>query len=107
MADVKSPSTEDYVESYFQNFQPEWPFLFRSTFDPATEPGVLVQSVVMLGMWAYGSSESKNTAISLHRRLGSAIQSQRVSLCWPLTNLLVLTIYSRASGTIRPRIQTI
>lgn len=106
LPNLESPSTDDYVEIYFQHFHPEWPFLFRSTFDPETEPGVLVQSVVMLGMWAYGSSESKDMAVNLHRRLESAIQSQRVSLFCLLIDLLVLTIYPRANGTIRLLIQT-
>ncbi|CAG8920225.1 unnamed protein product [Penicillium salamii] len=73
----ESPSIHDYVKSYFDHFHPEWPFLHESTFDPAKEPGVLVQSVVMLGMWAQGSRSSKNAAIALHSRLASAIQSQR------------------------------
>ncbi|CAG8388286.1 unnamed protein product [Penicillium salamii] len=72
-----SPSIHDYVKIYFDHFHPEWPFLHESTFDPTKEPGVLVQSVVMLGMWAQGSRSSKNAAIALHSRLASAIQSQR------------------------------
>lgn len=95
-------STDDYVKSYFHHFHPEWPFLHRSTFDPATEPGVLVQSVVMLGMWAYGSRDSKNAAIKLHDQLGSAIRSQSVSFQWFAVEFLALTTYFRANGTIQP-----
>ncbi|KAJ5354596.1 hypothetical protein N7541_005640 [Penicillium brevicompactum] len=102
----ESPSTDEYVESYFQHFHPEWPFLHRSTFDPATEPRVLVQSVVMIGMWAYGSKDSKNAAIDLHCRLGSAMQNQRsqwdfstvtsdqiIDISWPITTYQSLLLH--------------
>jgi hypothetical protein len=74
-----SQAEVDYVQIYFDHFHPEWPFLHRPTFDPKTEPAVLVQSVIMVGMWIQGSRNSQDFAKSLHSRLGTAIRSQRVS----------------------------
>lgn len=86
-------SMDDHVQSYFHYFHPEWPFLHSATFDPKTEPAVLVQSVIMVGMWAQGSQDTKNAAKALHRRLGSAIQSQRVSFQFHPAACMVLILF--------------
>ena len=96
-----SPSIDDYVNLYFRHFHPEWPFLHAPTFDAAQEPRVLVQSVIALGMWAEGGGSARNAALTLHHRLGSAFQSQRVSFEYLLIMPTVLTNLFRANGTIR------
>lgn len=48
LASSAGSSLDDYVEIYFHHFHPSWPFLHLSTFNPTTEPGVLVQSVMMV-----------------------------------------------------------
>lgn len=68
-----------YVEAYFKNFHPKWPFLHPATFDPDHEPAFLLQSVIMMGLWATGESNARQTAKDLHHKLTSSIYEQRVS----------------------------
>lgn len=75
----------DYVDIYFDNFHPKWPFLHRATFDVTKEPCVLVQSVVMIGLWIEGSKKSRNAAIDFHHSLCSAIRAQMVRIFKPMT----------------------
>lgn len=67
-----------YVEVYFEKFHPEWPFLHRATFEPSQEPPILLQSVVMLGMWMTGDEELQCHAVKLHDKLSSLVYEQRV-----------------------------
>lgn len=71
-------AAQDYVDNYFTQFHPEWPFLHRSTFDSAKEPCILVQSVLMVGLWIDASREARDAAEFLHARVYSAIQDQKV-----------------------------
>ncbi|KAJ8177738.1 hypothetical protein LV157_007862 [Aspergillus fumigatus] len=68
----------DYVDIYFDNFHPKWPFLHRGTFDVTKEPCVLIQSVVMIGLWIEGSKKSREAATDLHRSLSTAIRTQMI-----------------------------
>ncbi|KAF7168899.1 hypothetical protein CNMCM5623_001805 [Aspergillus felis] len=61
---------------YFDNFHPKWPFLHRGTFDVTKEPCVLIQSVIMMGLWIEGSKKSRDAATDLHRSLSTAIRTQ-------------------------------
>ncbi|OJJ03316.1 hypothetical protein ASPVEDRAFT_170685 [Aspergillus versicolor CBS 583.65] len=45
---------QDYIDIYFDEFHPIWPFLFRATFKPSEEPCVLLQSMAMMGLWIKG-----------------------------------------------------
>ncbi|EAW25621.1 Zn(II)2Cys6 transcription factor [Aspergillus fischeri NRRL 181] len=66
----------DYVDIYFDNFHPKWPFLHQGTFDVTKEPCVLIQSVIMIGLWIEGSKKSRDAATDLHRSLSTAIRTQ-------------------------------
>ncbi|KAM5459102.1 hypothetical protein McanMca71_001704 [Microsporum canis] len=66
-----------YVEAYFDKFHPSWPFLHRATFDPAHEPPILLQSVLMMGLWATGDQKLQYMAVDLHEKLIISIYSQR------------------------------
>lgn len=68
----------DYVDIYFHEFHPKWPFLHRGTFDLSTEPCVLIQSIAMIGLWMEGSPKSQDAAIDFHNSLCAAIRSQMV-----------------------------
>jgi hypothetical protein len=68
----------DYIDIYFDTFHPVWPFLHQSTFDFAKEPCVLVQSVVMIGLWLKGGQEARGASINLHDKLCCAIYAQMV-----------------------------
>jgi hypothetical protein len=68
----------EFVEIYFHNFHPIWPILHRGTLELSKEPCVLLQSMVMIGLWVKGSPESRETAMTFHRKLLSAIHDQKV-----------------------------
>ncbi|PLB35938.1 uncharacterized protein BDW47DRAFT_133178 [Aspergillus candidus] len=67
---------QDYVDIYFREFHPRWPFLHRGTFDLSHEPCILIQSIVMIGLWIEGGRKSRDSARDLHRNLCAAIRSQ-------------------------------
>ncbi|OJI91620.1 hypothetical protein ASPTUDRAFT_164902 [Aspergillus tubingensis CBS 134.48] len=80
------PSVEDhdsttrftpYIHLYFAHFHPLWPILHRATFNPSDEPLLLLQAVSMIGLWVSDEPSAREVAIGLHRKLGSAILSQR------------------------------
>jgi hypothetical protein len=68
----------EFVDIYFRDFHPIWPILHQGTCDLSKEPCVLLQSMVMIGLWVKGSSESRETAMTFHRKLLSAIHDQKV-----------------------------
>jgi hypothetical protein len=70
----------DYIDIYFGEFHSTWPFLYRTTFDFAKEPCVLVQSVVAIGLWVEGSQKTRDASIRLHGRLCSAFYAQMVTI---------------------------
>ena len=76
-----------YVQAYFDEFHPKWPFLHPATFDPDNELPFLAQSVVMMGSWAMMESNAQQTAKDLHKRLTLSIYEQRVSLVLPSISL--------------------
>ena len=69
---------DEYIDIYFDTFHPVWPFLHQSTFDVAKEPCVLVQSVVMIGLWLKGGPEARDASKEFHYKLCSAIRAQMV-----------------------------
>lgn len=69
---------QDFIDIYFDEFHPIWPFLFRATFKPSEEPCVLLQSMAMIGLWIKGDQAARDTAMTFHHKLLSAIQDQRV-----------------------------
>lgn len=76
----------EYTNTYFTIFHPVWPFLHRGTFDPLKEPRVIVQSVLMIGLWIDGKKEARDAAIEIYHRQFVAINSQRVSRLMRLMN---------------------
>ncbi|OQD85266.1 hypothetical protein PENANT_c010G04230 [Penicillium antarcticum] len=73
----KSGRVEHYVHLYFAHFHPHWPFLHRSTFSVPDEPPLLLQAVLMIGLWVSGNPEAQQGARDLHSKLGQAISAQR------------------------------
>lgn len=71
-------NTQEYAEIYFRDFHPHWPILHPSTFDASREPLILVQSVVMIGMWITGHPAKRDAALELHRKLSDAVRIQAV-----------------------------
>ncbi|KAJ5749411.1 hypothetical protein N7533_006439 [Penicillium manginii] len=68
---------QDFLDIYFRDFHPAWPFLHRGTFKMSTEPCVLVQSMVMMGLYIKGDQKSRDTAMTFHTKLISAIEAQK------------------------------
>ncbi|KAL5042406.1 hypothetical protein BDW71DRAFT_217004 [Aspergillus fruticulosus] len=97
---------DDYVDIYFKEFHPKWPFLHRATFDLSTEPCVLIQSIAMVGLWMEGSPKSQDAAMDFHNSLCAAIRSQRdrwqildmsPRISWPMPtyqSILLQTIFA-------------
>lgn len=71
---------QDYIDIYFLYFHHAWPFLHRGSFDISKEPCILLQSMMMIGLWIKGEDETRKKAMTFHRKLLSQIQSQRVRL---------------------------
>lgn len=57
------------------------------------EPCVLIQSVVMIGLWIEGSKKSREAATDLHRSLSTAIRTQMVRAYKNPGNLPLLTTF--------------
>lgn len=66
------------VQAYFDKFHPIWPFLHPATFNIDRELPLLAQSVVMIGSWVMGESNSQQAAKDLHENLVLSIYEQRV-----------------------------
>ncbi|KAL4950114.1 C6 and C2H2 transcription factor [Aspergillus filifer] len=68
---------QEFVNIYFNEFHPTWPFLHRATFDYTREPCVLIQSVLMIGLWVKGDPTSRERAMAFHTKVLTAIQAQK------------------------------
>ncbi|KAE8379048.1 hypothetical protein BDV26DRAFT_175898 [Aspergillus bertholletiae] len=68
---------EVFVRLYFERFHPYWPFIHRHSFDRFDGTPLLVQSVMVLGLWVSGEPSAQSAALDLHRTLGSAILQQK------------------------------
>ncbi|RAK98733.1 Zn(II)2Cys6 transcription factor [Aspergillus ibericus CBS 121593] len=68
---------QDFIDIYFREFHPNWPFLHRGTFKLEKEPCILLQSMLMMGLWIRGDQVARDTAMTFHRKLLSAIHDQR------------------------------
>lgn len=70
--------TKHYVDLYFAHFHSHWPILHRATFSIPDEPPLLLQAVLMIGLWVSDKIPARQAAIDLHRKLGLWICEQRV-----------------------------
>ncbi|KAJ5812982.1 hypothetical protein N7447_010005 [Penicillium robsamsonii] len=68
---------DHYIHLYFTHFHQHWPFLHQQTFSIPDEPQLLLQAVVMIGLWVSGSAAARQDARNLHSKLGLAISAQR------------------------------
>jgi hypothetical protein len=69
---------DHYIHLYFVHFHQHWPFLHRSTFSIPDEPPLLLQAVLMIGLWVSGTPTAQQDARHLHTKLGLAISAQKV-----------------------------
>ncbi|KAB8202123.1 C6 and C2H2 transcription factor [Aspergillus parasiticus] len=68
---------QDFIDIYFHDFHPTWPFLHWGTFELSKEPCILLQSMLMIGLWIKGDQAARDTAMTFHSKLLSAIEAQR------------------------------
>ncbi|KAJ5497371.1 hypothetical protein N7463_009358 [Penicillium fimorum] len=75
--DLNAARVDHYIHLYFTHFHQHWPFLHRQTFSIPDEPPLLLQAVLMIGLWVSGSAAARQDARNLHSKLGQAISAQR------------------------------
>ncbi|KAE8406895.1 hypothetical protein BDV37DRAFT_291593 [Aspergillus pseudonomiae] len=72
-----SGKIQHFLKLYFETFHPHWPFIHQGSFNQSKETTLLVQSMVVIGMWSSGVQSNRSAAIELHAILNSAIYEQR------------------------------
>jgi hypothetical protein len=80
----RAAQTKHYVNLYFTHFHSHWPILHRATFSIPDEPPLLLQAVLMIGLWVSDKPSARQAAVDLHQKLGLWIREQRV--CMLITN---------------------
>jgi hypothetical protein len=73
-------SAQKYIDIYFNDFHPAWPFLHQGTFKLPEEPCVLLQSMLMIGLWIKGDDTDREKAMTFHHKLLASIEAQRVHI---------------------------
>ncbi|KAL5337239.1 hypothetical protein BJX70DRAFT_250568 [Aspergillus crustosus] len=66
-----------FLDLYFERFHPHWLFVHRGSFDEDIESPLLVQAMVVIGLWMSEEVNARSAAIDLHSTLASAIGQQR------------------------------
>lgn len=82
----------EYIQYYFEAFHPHWSFVHKGSFNLRHETPLLLQSMVVIGMWVSGEESAKSAAVELHETLNLAIRDQRVRYINKACNILVLLI---------------
>ena len=67
-----------YIGLYFELFHPYWSFIHRGSFKESDETPLLVQSMVVIGLWLSNVDNAQSRAIALHNVLHSALCEQMV-----------------------------
>lgn len=70
--------TEHYIHLYFEAFHPSWPFIHKGSFDIRHETPFLIQSMVVIGLWATREQSAQSVAVELHSKLDLALRDQKV-----------------------------
>lgn len=68
-----------FLDLFFEKFHPYWLFIHRGSFNEDIESPLLVQAMVVIGLWTSEEPNNQSAAIDLHNTLASAICRQRVS----------------------------
>jgi hypothetical protein len=76
----RTAQTKHYVNLYFAHFHSHWPILHRATFSIPDEPPLLLQAVLMIGLWVSDKPSVRQAAVDLHQKLGLWIREQRVCI---------------------------
>jgi hypothetical protein len=62
---------------FFEVFHPCWSFVHKGSFDMHQETPLLVQSMLVIGLWIKGGQSAQSAAVELHSKLNRAIQDQK------------------------------
>lgn len=73
----RSAKKAHYLGLYWELFHPHWSFVHQSSFSEYETP-LLIQSMVVLGLWMSQEQNAEAKAVELHKLLGSAINEQTV-----------------------------
>ncbi|KAJ5975001.1 hypothetical protein N7481_008708 [Penicillium waksmanii] len=116
--DPQSPSIlekrDRCIELYFEKFNPYWPFIHRASFYAPREVPLMVQSMIVIGLWASDERASQSAAKDLHNKLDAAIREQTEkwdasdyevsSSCrWPLATFQAILLHIIFSCMIESR----
>lgn len=97
---------QHYLKLYFSLFHPHWPFMHRASFNMHNETPLLVQSMVVMGLWVSKERSAQSAAIDLHKTLNSAIRQQTVSFVSSHFDRFTKTEIRRKNGMLQsPRMQ--
>ncbi|KAJ5550154.1 hypothetical protein N7461_004852 [Penicillium sp. DV-2018c] len=110
---MRRSETEDrFVNRYFDFFHPHWPFIHRGTFTDYETP-LLVQSMVVIGLWMTEEEKTRSQAVALHNVLGTAIRQQTeqwdgslskepcASSSWPIPTYQAILLHIISAGMIK------
>ncbi|KAL6233630.1 hypothetical protein BDW75DRAFT_251913 [Aspergillus navahoensis] len=73
----RSEKAKHYLNQYFRLFHPYWPFIHQGTFRENSETPLLVQSMIVIGLWMSKEQDAQSKAIDIHNILSSAIHQQK------------------------------
>lgn len=74
----RSEQERHFIDLYFRLFHPHWPFIHQGSFHEHHEAPLLVQSIIVIGLWLSEEEDAHSRAIALHKVLDSAIHEQKV-----------------------------
>lgn len=80
----RSEKQKHFIDLYFKLFHPYWPFIHQGSFRKYDQAPLLVQSVVVIGLWLSNEDNARPSAIALHNVLSSAIHEQKE--LWDVSN---------------------
>jgi hypothetical protein len=59
-------------------FHPDWPFVRQGSFRESNEAPLLIQSIIVIGLWLSDEENAQSRAVVLHNVLNIAINEQKV-----------------------------
>lgn len=84
----RSEKERHFLDLYFKLFHPHWPFIHQGSFREDDETPLLVQSMIVIGLWVSKEPNAQSKAVDLHNVLNSAIHQQKVCNRNPHYNLV-------------------
>ncbi|KAK9453515.1 fungal-specific transcription factor domain-containing protein, partial [Dipodascopsis uninucleata] len=92
-----------YLNLYWVHFDPLYPILHRSTFDPSVMDPALLISIVTIGMAYSSDSEASLLAISIHKKFRNIvflmIEDQPQVQLWVHQTLLLTNYFDKMLGS--------